>query len=135
MASTPKKIRQLKPPKTVRERAAEAGKPKKKKPSRIGKLKTLIAKPFKVAVSFLAKYKTFRIIGKVLSFIGIILLPRYLRNSWREIKLVTWPSRRESIRLTTAVFAFAIVFGALLALLDYGLSHLFKLIILGKNHK
>lgn len=58
------------------------------------------------------------------------LIPRYFVNSWREVRQVTWPSRRETWRLTLAVFIFAIVFGALIAGVDKGLDLLFKKVIL-----
>ncbi|MFA5003999.1 MAG: preprotein translocase subunit SecE [Candidatus Saccharimonadales bacterium] len=62
--------------------------------------------------------------------IGRLLLLRYIRDSWRELKQVNWPSRRESRRLTTAVILFAIVFGAAIAVVDYGLDKLFKQVLL-----
>ena len=126
--------RRLRPPQTVRERAEAAKEPKPEKKKRLPKTKATIGRPFKAAGAFLGKYRVFRIAGKVLSFIGRIVLPTYLRSSWQEIKLVTWPGRRESIRLTVAVIGFAVVFGALVASLDFGLSHLFRIIILGKHH-
>jgi preprotein translocase SecE subunit len=80
--------------------------------SRIGSLS--IWKPFKAAGRFLAKY----------------LVPPYFKNSWRELKLVTWPNRKQTRQLTFAVIVFSIVFGAVVALLDYGLDKLFKKVIL-----
>ncbi len=68
----------------------------------------------------------FRLVKKVLSW----LVPRYFVNAWRELRLVTWPSRRESWRLTSAVFIFAVVFGALLTVVDKGLDDLFKKTVL-----
>ncbi len=70
--------------------------------------------------------RVFKLIGKILSF----LLPRYFINSWREVRQVTWPSRRETWRLTLAVFIFAIVFGSLVAGIDKGLDDFFKKVIL-----
>lgn len=58
------------------------------------------------------------------------LIPRYFVNSWREVRQVTWPNRRETWRLTLAVFIFAIVFGALIAGVDKVLDLLFKKVIL-----
>lgn len=58
------------------------------------------------------------------------LVPRYFINSWRELRLVQWPNRRETRRLTLAVFIFAIVFGAMVAGVDKGLDELFKKVIL-----
>lgn len=58
------------------------------------------------------------------------LVPRYFINSWRELKLVTWTTRRETWRLTGAVFVFALVFGALVAIVDKGLDEIFRKLIL-----
>lgn len=58
------------------------------------------------------------------------LMPSYFINSWREVRQVSWPNRRETWRLTLAVFIFAIVFGALVAAVDKGLDELFKRVIL-----
>ncbi len=58
------------------------------------------------------------------------LVPRYLINAWRELKQVTWPSRRESWRLTGAVFIFAIIFGVLATIVDRSLDDIFKKTIL-----
>lgn len=132
MADKPK--RRLRPPQSVRERAEAALEPQPPKKKRLSGFKHKAASPFKRLGSILSRYKTFQIIAKILKFIGKILWPEYLRSSWREIKLVTWPGWHESLRLTVAVIGFAVVIGAFVASLDYGLSHLFKLIILGKHH-
>ena len=50
--------------------------------------------------------------------------PKYLADSFNEIKKVTWPSRREAWRLTLAVFIFSGVFMVLILLVD----SLFKVI-------
>lgn len=63
-------------------------------------------------------------------FIGRILGLRLIRNSWRELRTVTWPAPKESFRLTGAVIVFAIIFGAFIALVDYGLDKVFKQILL-----
>ncbi len=76
-----------------------------------------------------------RILNKIFNrqpfrFIGRILLPRYFRNSWKELRLVSWPKRKEAFDLTFAVLAFAVVFGGVVALVDFGLDKLFKDILL-----
>jgi preprotein translocase SecE subunit len=80
-----------------------------------------------------------KVLGKVLGVIeklkpvhivGLILVPPYFRNSWRELRQVTWPSRKETRQLTSAVLIFAIIFGVLIAITDYGLDKLFKKVIL-----
>jgi preprotein translocase SecE subunit len=67
---------------------------------------------------------------KPVRFIGRILGLGYLRGSWQELKQVTWPTKREGRRLTTAVIIFSVIFGAMIALVDYGLDKLFKQILL-----
>ena len=44
--------------------------------------------------------------------------------------MVTWPSGKQTRALTFAVIVFSIVFGALVALVDFGLDKLFKKVIL-----
>jgi preprotein translocase SecE subunit len=60
----------------------------------------------------------------------IWIVPKYFVNSWREIKLVHWPNRRETWRLTLAVFIFALVFGAMVAGVDRALDEIFKKLVL-----
>jgi len=63
-------------------------------------------------------------------FIGRVLGLSYLRSSWQELKHVTWPTKREGRRLTTAVIIFSVIFGALIAIVDYGLDKLFRQLLL-----
>lgn len=72
-------------------------------------------------------WKPFRKIGH---FLGLVFLPRYVRNSWVELRRVTWPSRRETWRLTFAVLAFSVAFGVLIALVDFGLDKLFREVLI-----
>lgn len=58
------------------------------------------------------------------------LVPRYFINSWRELRQVHWPNRKETWRLTLAVFVFAVVFGALVAGVDKSLDEIFKKVVL-----
>jgi preprotein translocase SecE subunit len=67
---------------------------------------------------------------RVIRFIGRILGLGYFRGSWQELRQVTWPTRREGRRLTTAVIIFAVIFGALIAGVDWGLDKLFKQLLL-----
>lgn len=66
--------------------------------------------------------KTLRPVKRILSW----LVPSYFINSWRELKQVTWPGRRETWRLTAAVFVFAIIFGIAIYGVDYALDKIFK---------
>lgn len=63
---------------------------------------------------------------RAIRFIGRILGFSFVRSSWQELKQVTWPTRREGRRLTTAVIIFSVIFGALIAVVDFGLDKLFK---------
>jgi preprotein translocase subunit SecE len=64
-----------------------------------------------------------------IKFIGHYIVPPYFRNSWRELKLVTWPTRKQSRQLTLAVIIFSVVLGSFVALLDLGFGKLFKEVI------
>jgi preprotein translocase SecE subunit len=58
------------------------------------------------------------------------LFPKYFINSFRELRQVTWPTRRETWKLTFAVLIFAVMFGLVISLADYGLSNAVKRIVL-----
>mgnify|MGYP000342000145 CR=1 FL=1 len=58
------------------------------------------------------------------------ITPTYVSNSWKEVRMVTWPGRKETWRLVFAVFMFAIVMGTSIAVLDYGLEKVMRQIIL-----
>jgi preprotein translocase SecE subunit len=134
----PKK-RRLKPAPTVRERAATA-QAKANAPEKLGILTRIfkviwrvISWPFIKFAAFVApmfKYQPFKFIAKLAGWIGLLLVPRYVRSSFKELKYVTWPGRKQTRDLTTAVLIFALVFGAAIGLVDYGLDKLFKLIFL-----
>lgn len=116
---------------TVREKmeAAQAKAQTPAKPARKLSIKT----PRFVRGKHLSNLKAFQKAAPVLSPIGKFLAklaPRYLINSWREVRQVQWPNRRETWRLTLAVFIFAIVFGALVAGVDKGLDEVFKKLVL-----
>lgn len=122
---TPKPKRRLKKaPESIRERASKAaeassGAPKIRKPRKI-------FAPFRALGRVLRKIEAF----PPVHILGLVIVPRYLRNAWRELKMVTWPNRKESLRLTSAVIVFAAVFGLLIAATDYGLDKVFKKVIL-----
>ena len=60
------------------------------------------------------------------------LMPAYIRNSFNEIKLVSWPTFPAAIRLTLAVFLFAAFFAIVVTALDWVLTQVFEEIILNK---
>lgn len=61
------------------------------------------------------------------------LWPKFFGEAWAEIRQVTWPNRKQTIRLTFAVFIFALIFGIMVALLDYGLDKLFREVIVNNE--
>ncbi len=64
-------------------------------------------------------------IGKFLGKKGR-LTPKFVREAFAEVKLVTWPDRKNTVKLTMAVFIFAVIFAAIVGLLDWGLGELFE---------
>lgn len=58
------------------------------------------------------------------------IIPAYFRESWKELRLVTWPNRKETTKLSTAVVLFAVIFAFMIAAIDYGLDKLFRQLIL-----
>lgn len=69
-------------------------------------------------------------IGKVALRALAKLTPNYFKGAWQELRQVSWPNRRETLRLGVAVFIFALIFGGLVALVDKGLDEVFKRVIL-----
>jgi preprotein translocase SecE subunit len=125
------KRRMVKRAETVREKAEKAG---QQKPNKTGILRLslrYIAAPFRWIGRGIAKFG--RLLGKFKFFkvIGKILWPTYFRESWKELRQVTWPNRRETWQLTLAVIIFSVIFGALVAIVDFGLDKVFKKLIIG----
>lgn len=119
---------------TVRQRAeiarAEAD---SKKPSRRKSLINSLKRPFKKSALPDNRFtrplkKAWRLFKKILRF----LVPSYFVNSWIELRQVSWPSRRETWRLTLAVFIFAIALGLIVSGVDKVLEMLFKKFILSE---
>lgn len=124
--TTKSKRRLLKKAETVREKTEKASTPAESKPRRLHKTTRKVGAPFRAVgrgLKRVGRLKPFRIIG-------LILVPPYFRNSWKELRQVTWPSFKVSLRLTFAVIVFAVVFGAFIAVLDFGLEKLFKEVLL-----
>ncbi len=87
-----------------------------------------IAAPFKVIG------RVFRPLGrfKPIRIIGYILAPPYIRNAFKELRLVTWPTGKQSRQLTFAVIIFSLIFGLIAAVIDHGLDKIFRSLILHK---
>ena len=56
----------------------------------------------------------------------------FFKDIYEELKKVTWPTRREGIRLTIMVIAVCFVVGLFLALIDLGFSELIKNVFLSR---
>ncbi len=72
-------------------------------------------------------------LGSVLrpiSWLGGHIVPNYFKQAYTELRNITWPNLKQSRQLTTAVILFAIVFGFLVTVLDYGLDKVFKKVFL-----
>jgi preprotein translocase SecE subunit len=123
------KRRMVKKAETVREKteqSAQNAQPQEKKRGVLWLTLRYISAPFRWLgrrLKPLGRFKLFRVLGK-------IFWPTYFRNSWKELRQVTWPGRKESWQLTLAVIIFAIIFGAIIAAVDYGLDKLFKQVLL-----
>lgn len=128
------------PSETVREKADKvrdlAAQPKKR-----GKIRSFFAwlfTPLKV-FGWIAHRPPLKQVGhglrwffslRLFSLLAFLLGLRYLRDSWQELKLVTWPSAKLSRQLTTAVVIFAVIFGGLIYVADLGLNKLFKEVVI-----
>lgn len=62
-------------------------------------------------------------------FFPIVALIRYLKQSWRELCRVHWPSRKSTWAMTFAVVLYTALFLILVLALDNIFSYLFKLMI------
>lgn len=54
----------------------------------------------------------------------------YFINSWRELKFVTWPSRKTSWKLTIVVILFSTFFALFTTGLDWGFERIAKHVFL-----
>ena len=127
---SPKKPRIRKTPETVRERADKSS---NKKDGRTRKLKGKIHRP----LSLLRRVgqKEFNPVpvpdnraGKILGK-RVRIIPKFLHEAWAEMKLVTWPTKKEAARLTGAVIIFAVIFSIFVQVLDFLFSKLIKVIL------
>lgn len=132
MADTAKnKKRSIKKTQTLRQKAEQASANSGKK--RVIRAGSHVAKPIKF-VSKIGKKEVYLPLpdNKVGRFLNKrrSLVPRFFIESFQELKQVKWPGAKETAKLTTAVFVFALFFGLIITLTDYGLDKLFKNLIL-----
>lgn len=138
--TSPKKPR-VRKVETIREKAVKTAakaetKAYKRPRRRLGRILRAIIRPLKAIIRPLKKPVRFltrplrtrpvRFIGRLL---GRILWPKYFRNSWKEIQQVTWPSRRDTWKMTFAVIVFAVVFGLAAAGADFVLDKVIRRIV------
>jgi preprotein translocase SecE subunit len=128
--------RRVKNPETFRERAIKAAvetdKPGKRSVLKqtSGRFIKPVTQPAGQAARSVVGWRPVQLLSRPFRFIGRIIFPAYFRNSWQELRLVSWPSWQESRRLTYAVLIFAVIFGATIALVDYGLDKIFRSVLL-----
>lgn len=124
-----KESARIKKPESMRDKAVKHD-AKSQKPRRIKSGAAKIAKPFVVARN-IAKKEYYVVKPHEAGLKGFLTksrrwTPGYFRSAFKELKNVTWPSRRETWKLSVSVFVFSIVFGLIIAVVDYGLDKLFK---------
>lgn len=100
----------------------KAGKSEKKAQSAPKKAAPVNTKPKKKAKS--AKEK------KPIWFLRpFVALGRYIRDSWRELRQVHWPTRKATWKMTGAVLLYVLLFLVIIVLLDLFFTWLFNLIL------
>ncbi len=72
----------------------------------------------------------FRMVGRGIKKVGRYVVPSYFKKSWAELKQVTWPTGRDTWKLTFAVILFSIAFGIFITITDFGLDKLFRKVLI-----
>ncbi len=62
-------------------------------------------------------------------FRPFVALGRYLRDAWKEIRQVRWPTRKATWKMVLAVLAYTAIFVVFISLLDLFFRWFFSLII------
>lgn len=62
-------------------------------------------------------------------FRPFVALFRYLRDAWKEIRQVRWPSRKDTWKMVLAVAIYTALFVVVISLLDLLFTWLFNLIL------
>lgn len=57
----------------------------------------------------------FQRIGNFFKRIG-----RYFKNMWHELKKVTWPAKKDVLNYSLVVFAFMVIMGVIIGVIDFG---------------
>ena len=71
-----------------------------------------------------SKPSFFQRVGNFFKGIG-----RYFKNMWHELKKVTWPTKKDVLNYSLVVFAFMVVMGIIIGVIDFGSGELVKLIM------
>ena len=124
-----KSRKRLVKPESMREKSAKAVS-RSEKPRRLKSTASAVRKPF-TAARRIAKKEYYVVTPREAGFKGFLTkkrrwTPGYFLAAFRELRLVTWPGRKEAWKLVISVFLFSIVFGSVIAIVDYGLDKLFK---------
>lgn len=120
------KKRRLRTQPTLREKTERAG----KKPGKTANVKHVASKPLRAFGRGVAKVWATKWLAP-LRWLGRIIAPRYIRNSFAELRQVSWPKPALVWRLTGAVLAFGLIMGLAIAGLDWSFEKLFREVLLG----
>ena len=59
----------------------------------------------------------------------LVYLGRYIKDSWKELRLVRWPTRKAAWKLVLAIFIYTALFITIIMLLDALFTWLFNIVI------
>ena len=76
------------------------------------------------AVEKASKPNFFQRIGNFGKRIG-----KFFKNMWHELKKVTWPTGKDVLNYSLVVFAFMVIMGVIIGLIDFGSGALIDLIV------
>ena len=63
-------------------------------------------------------------------FVGFFKnIGKFFKNMWHELKKVTWPTKKDVLNYSLVVFAFMVVMGIIIGLIDFGSGALVDLIV------
>lgn len=133
MAEETKPTKRSKKTETLRERTARVSKVAEPKTRRIRKTASAVEKPFRAAHRI--GKKTYYLpmpnnrLGRVMNK-HVRFYPYFFVEAWRELRQVQWPTAKQTVRLAWAVFIFSLLFGSLVALVDFGLDKVFKYVFI-----
>lgn len=118
---------------TVRERADKQQAKKEKQP-RTRKVAAAANRPVKGVRAVLKReYHPIKLpankAGRILSKRGRII-PKYFVEAGQEVKLVSWPTKRQAASMSFSVIAFSVVIAIVVRLLDFGFEKIFRGVIL-----